>query len=88
MLHRFLTLAGVPELRSESASSENDVSPEVEVLLPVDKYWDCQEFIQEIRYLQKAGQSTLKLTQLLHKTVMPYVCHERERQVLMNIKAS
>ena len=86
MLHRFLTLAGVPELRSESASTENDVSPEVEVLLPVEKYWECLEMIKEIRYLKTVGQNTAKQVRGLHKMIMPFVCQERERQNLLNLK--
>jgi hypothetical protein len=87
MLHRFLTLAGVPELRAEPASSENDVSPEVEVVIPVEKFWECQEMIHEIRYLKKSGQSTAKMTKELHKMIMPFVCQERERQALLNFKS-
>jgi hypothetical protein len=88
MLHRFLTLGGVPELRSESASTESDVVPEVELLLPVDTYWAAQELIREMRYLRHSGQSILRHTQRLHKLVTPYVTGERERQLLLGTKAA
>jgi hypothetical protein len=86
MLHRFLTLAGIPELRSESASTENDVSPEVEVLMPIEAYWQAQAIIKEIRFLRHSGQSYAKYIRQLHKLVMPFVCQERERLNLLNLK--
>ena len=88
MLHRFLTIGGVPELRSESASTDSDVVPEVELLLPVETYWAAQELIREMRYLRHSGQSILRHTQRLHKLVTPYVTGERERQMLLGTKAA
>jgi hypothetical protein len=86
MMHRFLTISGVPELRAESASTEADTVPEVEVLLPVDKYWAITEMIQEIRYLKHSGHSTSYATKALFRFVLPFVCGERERTQLQNIK--
>lgn len=88
MLHRFLTLTGVPELRSESASTESDAVPEVEVLLPVEKYWEVQEIIKEVRYLRQAGANTVRHIQRLHRLVTPFVVNERERQLLLATRAS
>ena len=86
MLHRFMTISGVPELRSESASTESDVVPEVEVLLPVEKYWEIQELLAEIRYQKHSGASISTKMRLVMKKVMPYVCGERERLFLFNLK--
>ena len=87
MIHRFLTLSGIPELRSESASTEADVVAEVELLLPVEKYWEAQDLIRELRFLRHSGQSTVRLTAKLHKLAKPFVTGERERQILLGIRA-
>jgi|GEM_PF-626187 len=86
MLHRFLTLTGVPELRAESATTDNDVVPEVELLLPVEMYWQAQEVIRELRYLRQTGQGGSALTDRLHRMLIPFVVSERERQVLVTAK--
>ncbi len=83
MLHRFLTLSGLPELRSESASTDADVVPEIELLLPIEIYWDAQEIIRQMRYLRHAGQATSAQGKRLFALVMPYVTGERERQLLL-----
>jgi len=88
VIHRFLTLSGAPELRSESASTESDVVAEVELLLPVEMYWEAQDIIRQLRFLRHSGQSTARLTAKLHKLATPYVTGERERQLLLTTKAS
>jgi hypothetical protein len=87
MLHRFLTTTGIPELRSESASTEADAVPEVELLLPVEKFWEVQEVIKEIRYLKQTGSNPTPLVRKLNRMILPFVITERERLILIGIKA-
>lgn len=86
MIHRFLTLQGVPELRAESASTESDVVPEVEVLLPVETFWEVQNLIHEFRYMRHTGLNTNRLNQRLQRLVLPFVLGERERLMLITYK--
>lgn len=82
MLHRFLTLSHVPELRTEPSSPEAGMT-DIEVLLPVEVLWQLEEIIKEFKFLKSAGYSTSRLNNKLTKLVKPYVVNERDRIALL-----
>jgi hypothetical protein len=78
MLQRYLTLDKVPELRSEPSSSEKSV-PEVEILVPVEVYWEIEGLIKKISYARQADVSCSKQWQDLARLVHTYIVTERDR---------
>ena len=78
MMQRFVTLAQIPEIRSEPSPADRD-SPEVEVLLPVEIYWEIQGITDEIRYARSVGQSGSKYVQKFARILSRYDVNERDR---------
>lgn len=78
MMHRFIQFGQVPELRTEPGNPDKGI-PEIEVLLPVEVYWQVTEMLKELRYARAAGQSTARLYALLKRTLTPHIILERDR---------
>ena len=78
MIHRFLSLGKIPELRSEPTNPELEI-PEVEVLLDVQTFWDLTEVIKQIHFERSTGQSASRHWQRLVKLVRPRLIWERDR---------
>lgn len=78
MLQRFLTLGQIPEIRSEPSPPDRE-TPEVEVLMPVEAYWEVQQMIHEIRYTRSAGMSGTKQWQKFNRLIAPFIVAERDR---------
>ena len=78
MMHRFLALGQLPELRTEPNSPEKAI-PELELLLPVEIYWQMGELIKELKYLRNAGQSTARHYNILQRLIAPFIVLERDR---------
>jgi len=81
MLHRFMTLTQVPELRTETGNPELGVA-DIEVFIPVDVLWQAEEMIKEMRFLKSAGFSTTALSTKLYKLLKPYVVNEKDRLLM------
>lgn len=81
MLHRFLTLTQIPELRTEPGNPELGIA-DIEVLVPVDVLWQAEEIIKNLKYLKAAGFSTSRLSTKLNQLLRPYVVAERDRIAL------
>jgi hypothetical protein len=81
MLHRFLTLTQIPELRTEPGNPESGIS-DIEILIPVDVLWQAEEIIKELKFLKASGFSTSRLSAKLTQLLKPYVVNERDRLVL------
>ncbi|MBM3382985.1 MAG: hypothetical protein FJY29_11150 [Betaproteobacteria bacterium] len=81
MLHRFLTLTQIPELRTEPGNPEAGIA-DIEILIPVDVLWKAEEIIKELKYLKASGFSTSRLSAKLTHLLRPYVVNERDRLVL------
>jgi hypothetical protein len=78
MLHRFLTLSQIPELRSEPSSPEAGVT-DVEILVPVEVFWQMEDILKEIKFLKSSGFSTSRLNNRLTALMRPYIVNERDR---------
>ncbi|MEY3903230.1 MAG: hypothetical protein RL189_2536 [Pseudomonadota bacterium] len=78
MLHRFLTLSQIPELRTEPSSPEAGVT-DVEILIPVEVLWRMEELIKELKFLRSAGYSTSRVNNKLLTLMKPYIVNERDR---------
>lgn len=78
MLVRFLTLGADPELRTE-ASAVTKGYPEIELILPVEKFWEVQELLRQLRYTKQADLSTSRFWTKLALLVKPYIVHEKDR---------
>jgi hypothetical protein len=81
MLHRFLTLSQIPELRTEPGNSESGII-DIEVLLPVDVLWQAEEIIRELKFLKASGFSTSRLSAKFNNLLKTYVVNERDRVAL------
>lgn len=81
MLHRFLTLSQIPELRTEPSSPEAGVT-DVEILIPVEVLWQMEELIKELKFLRSAGYSTSRVINKLMSLMKPYIVNERDRIAL------
>lgn len=77
-MQRFITMGQIPEIRTEPHSGDYEI-PEVEVLLPVEVYWELQALIQELRYARVSGQSKTNTWRRFNRLVTPYVMLERDR---------
>lgn len=78
MLHRFLTLSQIPELRTEPSSPEAGMT-DVEILIPVEVLWRMEELIKELKFLRSAGYSTSRVNNKLLTLMKPYIVNERDR---------
>lgn len=78
MLHRFLTLTQIPDLRTEPGSIELGII-DVEVYVPVEVLWQAEEIIKNMKYLKAAGFSTNRQKTKLAKLLRRYLVTERDR---------
>lgn len=78
MLHRFLTLSQIPEIRTEPSSPEAGLT-DVEIVLPVDVLWQLEELLKEFRFLKTSGYSTARLNNKLQQMIRPYMVNESDR---------
>ena len=82
MLHRFLTLSQIPELRTEPGNPEGGLM-DIEVRIPPEVLWQAEEMIQELKYLKSAGLSTVRLSNKLNNLLAPYIIYERDRTAFL-----
>jgi hypothetical protein len=82
MLHRFLTLTQIPELRTEPGNPDGGVM-DIEVRIPPEVLWQAEEMIRELKYLKSAGLSTLRLSKKLNQLLVPYILYERDRTAFL-----
>lgn len=78
MLHRFLTLSQIPEIRTEPNNPEAGLT-DIEILIPVDVLWQIEEIIKELKFLKSSGCSTSRLQGRLVQLMRPYIVNERDR---------
>ena len=78
MIHRFLTLTQIPELRTEPGSPELGIT-DVEVCMPVEVLWQAEEIIKNLKYLKAAGFSMSRPKAKLIKLLRRYLVSERDR---------
>jgi len=83
MVHRFLTLSQIPELRSEPSSLELGLT-DIEISVPVDVLWQIEELIREIKYLKLSEFSTARSQAKLMNLIRPFTVNEKDRDVLFS----
>lgn len=76
MLLKYLVLGPEPEIRSDQGRTE---FPEIELLIPVDKFWELQEIVRQIRYTRSSDLSAQRYWVQLSTVIKPYVKKERDR---------
>jgi hypothetical protein len=78
MFQRYLSIGAVPELRADPVHSEK-IGNELEVVIPIDLYWEIEEIIKELRYARLQGNSTQKLWNKFSRLIYPCIVAEKER---------
>ena len=78
MLQRYLSIGPVPELRPDPIQQEK-VGTELEVVIPLEIYWEIQEIIKEIRYARIYGHSTIGFWKKFEKLIYPCIVSDRDR---------
>lgn len=76
MLLKYLILSPDPEIRSDQGRSE---FPEIELLIPVETFWELQEIVRQIKYTRSSDLSTSRYWTQLTRVIQPYVKRERDR---------
>jgi hypothetical protein len=52
---------------------------EMEVMLPLETFWDVQVLIEEIKYNKSTGDSSSRAWKQFANMLLPYIVHERDR---------
>lgn len=78
MMLRYLAMDTVPELRSEIGNPDRNIM-EIEVMLPLETYWNVRELIEEIKYSKSTGDSAARAWKQFASMVLPCIVHERDR---------
>jgi hypothetical protein len=78
MFQRYLSIGIVPELRPDPAQSER-VGNEIEVVIPIDIYWEVEEIVKNMRYARIQGDSTKRLWARFAKLLYPCIVTEKDR---------
>ena len=81
MLHRFLTLTQIPDLRTEPSHPESGIH-DIEILIPVDVLWQAEGIIKELKFAKATGFSTARLQNKLFQLLKPYVVNEKDRIII------
>lgn len=76
MIRRFLQLGTVPELRAEPGKTNRE---EIELLMPIDVYWDAKELVRLIQYSVSGDVASSRYWSNLAELVKPYIVHESQR---------
>jgi len=78
MFQRYLSFSAVPELRPDPIESEK-VGNEIEVVIPIDVYWEIEEVVKNMRYARIHGNSTKRLWAKFAKLMFPCIVAEKDR---------
>lgn len=77
MLLKYLVLGPKPEIRSDLHGRTG--FQEIELLIPVDKFWELQEIVRQISFSVSADLSAQRYWHQLSTVIKPYVKRERDR---------
>lgn len=78
MFQRYMSIGLIPELRSDPVLSDK-VGNELEVMIPIDVYWEIEEIIKDMRYARIHGNSTQRLWTKFVKLMYPCIIAEKDR---------
>ena len=79
MIHKILSIGALPVLRSEPSSKES-LSVDMEVMMPIDLYWDLQELIYKMQYAHEHHLSLDAYWRRFSKKIKPCLLFEKDRQ--------
>ncbi len=71
--------------RAEEGNLDKNLPPVVELLLPIEVYWELQEQFKLLEYYVSANDDPTAISELTGKIirkVMPYAVHEKDRVLL------
>ncbi|BBH53526.1 hypothetical protein [Fluviispira sanaruensis] len=78
MIQRFLTIAELPELRPDPIQTDKSI-PELEVIIPVDIYWQIQDIIKNMRYARVSDFSIDRHWRDFIRLIYPCILLEKDR---------
>lgn len=78
MFQRYLSIGVIPELRPDPVQGDKAGS-ELEVVIPIDIYWQVEEIIKDMRYARINGHSTQRLWIKFSKLIYPCIVSEKDR---------
>jgi hypothetical protein len=79
MIHRYLVMDAVPELRPEPGNPEKVGGTEVLVVFPPEVYWEVTALIDKIRYCKGSGESPTRYWKKLVQMIPQYIAEDRDR---------
>ncbi len=71
--------------RAEEGNLEKNLPPAVELLLPIETYWELQEQFKLLDYYMSSNDDQTAASELSNKIirkVMPFAVHEKDRILL------
>ena len=84
MIRKFLICGKQPFLAARQI--EATTAPVVEVLVPVQLFWEIQELIKKIEYLVSASEDPVVINELqvrVYGKLARYAVHEKDRMMLI-----
>ncbi|WP_186645250.1 hypothetical protein [Fluviispira vulneris] len=78
MIQRFLTIAELPELRPDPIQTDKSI-PELEVIIPIDIYWQIQDIIKNMRYARVSDFSIDRHWRDFIRLIYPCILLEKDR---------
>lgn len=78
MFQRYLTVGTLPELRPDPMQGDK-AGNELEVVIPIDVYWEIEEILKDLRYARVHGHSMAKLWERFGHLIYPCIVAEKDR---------
>lgn len=85
MIRKYLVCGKQVFLSSKKIEDTGQKIPVLELLLPINLYWDVEKLLQRLDYLIASNEDPVLVnehTKLIYKTVVKYVVHEKDRVFL------
>lgn len=82
MIRKFFICGKQLYLQSKNLESYNDLGTVIELLLPIDEYWELEKEVKEVNYLVAAGENTAEVTSAYREALQRAARHavkEKER---------
>ena len=82
MIRKYLVIGKRVSLASSRRDSINSVVPPLEILMPVDVFWQIEEHLKRYDLMASSGEESAilsEITKTILKLVTPYAVTEKER---------
>lgn len=82
MIRKYLVVGKQIFMTSKKLEDQSAKIPTVELLLPINLYWELEALMKRIDYLQSAGEDPVLINdhyQQLYRKVVKYVVSEKDR---------